>query len=89
MFCLRGYFSFPFFYKLFSLKISYWGALNLTEKQTEYAASDVLYLHKIKDRLNKMLERENKIDIFNKVIEFLPIRVELDLAGFDLDIFSH
>lgn len=66
-----------------------WGIKNLSEKQILYAASDVLYLHKIKDSLNKMLEREHKIELFNNVISFLPVRVSLDLFGFELDIFAH
>ncbi len=68
---------------------SYWGNTNLSDKQLEYASSDVLYLHRLKDKLNQMLVREQKIDLFNDCMKFLPTRVELDLKGFSLDIFAH
>ena len=61
----------------------------LTDKQIEYAANDVVYLHKIKGELEKMLIRENRIDIFNKCLNFLDTRVELDQSGFKFDIFEH
>jgi len=61
----------------------------LSEKQLEYAANDVIYLHKIKDELEKMLVREKRIDIFNKCLNFLDTRVELDQNGFKFDIFEH
>ena len=64
----------------------------LTNYQTnnlEYAANDVVYLHKIKDELEKMLVREKRIDIFNKCLTFLDTRVELDQSGFKFDIFEH
>ncbi len=67
-----------------------WGNNEISEKQKEYAASDVLYLHKIKERLDAMLLRENKKMIFDGCIEFLPIRVKMDLSGWgNMDIFSH
>ena len=61
----------------------------LTDKQLEYAAGDVIYLHKIKSQLEKMLIRENRIDLFNRCIKFLDTRVELDQSGFKFDIFEH
>ena len=61
----------------------------LTEKQLEYAANDVVYLHKIKNELEKMLIREKRMNIFNRCLSFLDTRVELDQNGFKFDIFEH
>tara|TARA_Y100001936_G_scaffold241577_1_gene277604 strand:- start:273 stop:896 length:624 start_codon:yes stop_codon:yes gene_type:complete len=61
----------------------------LSDKQLEYAANDVIYLHKIKKELENMLVRENRIDIFKKCLDFLDTRVELDQKGFKEDIFEH
>ena len=61
----------------------------LSDKQLEYAANDVVYLHKIKDELEKMLIREKRIDIFKKCLTFLDTRVALDQSGFKFDIFEH
>ena len=61
----------------------------LTDKQLEYAANDVIYLHKIKFELENMLIRENRMDIFKKCLAFLDTRVELDQKGFREDIFEH
>ena len=61
----------------------------LTDKQLEYAANDVIYLHKIKNELEKMLIREKRISIFNRCLSFLDTRVELDQNGFKFDIFEH
>ena len=61
----------------------------LSDKQLEYAANDVVYLHKIKIELEKMLIREKRIDIFNKCLSFLDTRVALDQNGFKFDIFEH
>ena len=61
----------------------------LTDKQLEYAANDVIYLHKIKFELEKMLIREKRIKIFNSCLAFLDTRVELDQNGFKFDIFEH
>ena len=61
----------------------------LTDKQLEYAANDVIFLHKIKTELENMLIREKRIDIFKKCLEFLDTRVELDQKGFKEDIFEH
>ncbi len=67
-----------------------WGNQVITEKQMDYAASDVLHLHKLKERLDEMLVREHRKDIFDACVKFLPARVKLDLQGFaNLDIFSH
>ena len=62
---------------------------DLTNKQLEYAANDVIYLHKIKNELEKMLIREKRIDLYNRCINFLDSRVELDQNGFKFDIFEH
>jgi|TARA_B100000902_G_C26797113_1_gene662728 ribonuclease D len=61
----------------------------LSEKQLEYAANDVIYLHKIKNELEKMLIREKRMEIFKKCLIFLDTRVELDQSGFKFDIFEH
>ena len=61
----------------------------LSDKQLEYAANDVVYLHKIKNELEKMLIREKRLDIFKKCLEFLDTRVTLDQNGFKFDIFEH
>ena len=61
----------------------------LTEKQLEYAANDVIYLHKIKSELEIMLNREKRMNIFKKCLNFLDARVELDQNGFKFDIFEH
>ena len=62
---------------------------DLSDKQLEYAANDVIYLHKIKKELEKMLIREKRIEMFNKCLDFLDTRVELDQKGFKEDIFQH
>ena len=62
---------------------------DLSDKQLEYAANDVIYLHKIKNELEKMLIREGRIDLFKRCINFLDTRIELDQAGFKFDIFEH
>ena len=67
-----------------------WGANELTQQQLHYAASDVLYLHAIKARLDTMLERENRVALARACFDFLPARADLDLLGFeDMDIFEH
>ena len=67
-----------------------WGLENLSESQLKYAASDVLYLHQIKNKLDQILIRENKKEIAKQCFEFLKTRSELDLIGFEnLDIFAH
>ncbi len=67
-----------------------WGADALTQAQIDYAASDVLYLHALRDKLNAMLEREGRMQIAQSCFDFLPTRARLDLAGWpDIDIFAH
>ena len=67
-----------------------WGAPELTEKQLSYAANDVAYLHRLKDALDGMLAREGRSGLAKACFDFLPVRAELDLAGWsDVDIFSH
>ena len=67
-----------------------WGSKELSDSQLKYAASDVLYLHKIKIKLDLILERENRKDLAESCFNFLKTRSRLDLIGFnDLDIFSH
>ena len=69
---------------------SYWGADALTDAQLEYAASDVLYLHKLKDELDLRLQREGRIDLAKSCFDFLPTRAKLDLSGWpETDIFAH
>ena len=62
---------------------------DLSDKQLEYAANDVIYLHKIKKELEMMLIREKRLEIFGKCLTFLDTRVELDQKGFKEDIFEH
>ena len=67
-----------------------WGAAKLTDAQVEYAASDVLYLHKLKEELDRRLEREKRSAFADAAFQFLPHRAALDLAGWpDTDIFAH
>ncbi len=72
------------------MQSSDWGSETLTEQQVSYAASDVLYLHKIKEELDKILIRENRMELAEHCFKFLKHRVILDLAGWNnQDIFSH
>lgn len=67
-----------------------WGAPELTREQLNYAASDVLHLHALKDKLDVMLAREGRCALAEECFRFLPVRAELDLAGWaDVDIFQH
>ncbi|MEE2995728.1 MAG: ribonuclease D [Pseudomonadota bacterium] len=67
-----------------------WGADELSEQQMKYAASDVIYLHALREKLDKMLAREGRTEIAGACFEFLPNRAELDLAGWpEVDIFAH
>ena len=69
---------------------SNWGSLNISIKQKEYAANDVLYLHKLKENLEEILIQEKRLELAKNIFDFLKTRVELDLEGFnDLDIFAH
>ena len=61
----------------------------LTPAQLKYCANDVIYLHKIHENLNKILERENRIKLYHDCLKFLKTRVDLDLALFKDDIWSH
>ena len=67
-----------------------WGKQKLTIAQQKYAATDVFYLHKIKNELNKMLERENRMELAKACFDFIKFRTNLDLEGWNnQDIFSH
>ncbi len=67
-----------------------WGAETLSEAQIGYAASDVLHLHALKERLDARLEREGRSDLARACFDFLPARAQLDIAGWpDIDIFAH
>ncbi|KAF2991099.1 ribonuclease D [Methylocystis sp. MJC1] len=67
-----------------------WGAATLTDAQQAYAASDVLYLHQLKEKLDAMLAREGRTDLAQACFDFLPARAQLDIAGWpETDIFSH
>jgi len=67
-----------------------WGAAKLTDAQLGYAASDVLYLHRLQEKLLQNLEREQRTEYANACFGFLPTRAKLDLAGWpDEDIFAH
>ena len=68
-----------------------WGSVTLSEAQKEYAASDVLYLHKLKDALQTCLIREDRLDLAQRCFAFLPTRSELDLLGWEEpnDLFHH
>jgi len=71
-------------------QLSDWGALELSDAQLSYAATDVLYLHALKERLDAMLARESREQLAAACFRFLPDRVRLDLAGFAAeDIFAH
>ena len=72
------------------MQSSDWGSETLTEQQVNYAASDVLYLHKIKEELDKILFRETRMELAEHCFKFLKHRVTLDLAGWNnQDIFAH
>jgi ribonuclease D len=67
-----------------------WGADTLSEAQLTYAASDVLHLHALRERLDAMLAREGRVHLARACFDFLPFRAELDLAGWaENDIFAH
>jgi ribonuclease D len=67
-----------------------WGAGELSEAQREYAASDVRYLHALKEKLDERLEREGRMSLAQSCFDFLPARALLDLAGWpEQDIFAH
>jgi len=67
-----------------------WGASEISDAQISYAASDVLYLHTLKEKLDQMLVREGRTHMAKAAFSFLPTRCDMDLAGFgEMDIFSH
>lgn len=67
-----------------------WGSPTLTDAQKEYAASDVRYLHRMKEELDRRLVREGRMDLAQACFDFLPHRARLDLAGWpEIDIFAH
>ncbi len=66
-----------------------WSNPNLSKEQIDYAATDVLYLHQLKIKLDEILKRQNRQNLVKDCINFLPTRVELDLRGWSNDIFSH
>ena len=61
----------------------------LTDAQLQYCSNDVIYLHKIRDALHKMLVRENRLELYENCIQFLKTRIKLDQSGFAEDIFQH
>ncbi len=67
-----------------------WGAPELSDAQREYAASDVRFLHALKDKLDERLQRENRVELAQACFDFLPHRALLDLAGWaEQDVFAH
>jgi ribonuclease D len=67
-----------------------WGSDHLSEKQMQYAATDVVYLHRLKAALQEMLKREGRESIAKACFEFIPARCELDIQGWnEVDIFQH
>ena len=67
-----------------------WGSDHLSEKQLQYAATDVLYLHRLKAALQELLKREGRESIAKACFEFIPARCELDIQGWnEVDIFQH
>ncbi|RMD60658.1 MAG: ribonuclease D [Alphaproteobacteria bacterium] len=72
------------------MQSSDWGAHDLSEEQLRYAASDVLYLHRLREKLDAMLAREGRTALAEACFAFLPTRAALDLAGWgDVDVFAH
>jgi len=67
-----------------------WGADEISEAQRDYAASDVRYLHQLKEKLDERLAREDRVALAQACFEFIPTRAMLDLAGWaEQDIFAH
>ena len=67
-----------------------WGAPTLTDAQLDYAASDVLYLHQLRDAFDVLLAREGRMELAQSCFDFLPTRAQLDLVGWpEIDIFAH
>jgi ribonuclease D len=72
------------------MQSSDWGAATLSPEQLKYAASDVLHLHAMREKLDEMLARENRTAYAQACFDFLPVRAQLDLAGWEeIDIFAH
>lgn len=72
-----------------SQQSSDWGTATLTDAQKHYAASDVLYLHTLRKKLNDMLKREDRYELFRAACDFLGTRAVLDCSGFEGDIFAY
>ncbi|MGR3635621.1 MAG: ribonuclease D [Shimia sp.] len=71
-------------------QMSDWGAPELSNAQLDYAASDVLYLHRLREELNTRLEREGRMNMAQACFDFLPMRAQLDIEGWpEQDIFAH
>ena len=67
-----------------------WGAPELSDAQKDYAASDVRYLHRLRDELDRRLAREGRAELAQACFDFLPVRAALDIAGWaEMDIFAH
>ena len=66
-----------------------WGNPNLSEKQISYAAQDTQYLFEIKNKLTKMLEREKRIDLFEKCMKVIPVLVDMEISGYKIETFEH
>ena len=67
-----------------------WGAAEISDAQREYAASDVRYLHALKEKLDERLQREKRVELAQRCFDFLPYRALLDIAGWaEQDIFAH
>jgi ribonuclease D len=66
-----------------------WGAENLTREQINYAANDVIHLHKLMEILKFRLKRENRLEIAEGCFKFIPIRAKLDVLGWGEEIISH
>jgi ribonuclease D len=66
-----------------------WGTDTLSKEQMTYAAHDVLYLHKLREKFDVMLARENRTALARQCFDFIPVRGELDLLGFGSDLFDH
>ena len=61
----------------------------MSEAQLKYCATDVIYLHEINNRLNEILKREDRIELYKKCLKFINTRVDLDLASFTDDVWAH
>ena len=72
-----------------SKQSSDWGKENLEKEQLKYSATDVVHLHKIHDELNKILLRENRMQLYKDALKYLKVRVDLDIAQIKDDVWSH